>query len=81
MADAAPWQSPVHDDLHVEGHNLNSSLNPYGEYGDGTLKRVASQHSVNHGGETEPQTVIITAVDQLFDNPDYVNAEDIDVSQ
>lgn len=77
-ANAATGAGSPAFNLHDEGNNPVSSLNPYGEYGEGTLKRVASQLSVNQGGETEPQTVI--AVGELFDNPDYMNAVDIDVA-
>ncbi len=50
-------------------HNLSGSygnqLNPYGEYGDGTIRRVASQQSVNC---------------EVFDNPDYCEPSALDTS-
>ena len=47
-------------------HILSSNqLNPYGEYGDGTIRRVASQQSVNC---------------EVFDNPDYCEPSALDIS-
>ena len=51
-------------------------LNPYGDYSDKTLQRVASRNSVNEvGAEGNGK---IAKNDQIFDNPDYefVSADD-----
>ena len=44
-------------------------LNPYGDYGDKTLQRVASRNSVNEAGAEGNGK--IAKNDQIFDNPDY----------
>ena len=51
-------------------------LNPYGDYGDKTLQRVASQNSVNEADAESNGRVAKN--DQIFDNPDYefVSADD-----
>ena len=51
-------------------------LNPYGDYGDKTLQRVVSGHSMNDVGEESNGKTVKD--DQMFDNPDYefVNVDD-----
>jgi hypothetical protein len=63
------------DNLFGKPENANL-LNPYGEYGDKTLQRVVSGHSMNEAGEECSGKT--TKDDQMFDNPDYecVNIDD-----
>ena len=51
-------------------------LNPYGDYGDKTLQRVASGNSMNEAGAEGNEKM--AKEDQIFDNPDYefVSADD-----
>ena len=49
----------------VSTGSLDNQLNPYGEYSDGTIKRVASQLSVNK---------------EMFDNADYAVSSTLESS-
>ena len=56
------------DNLLGKPENANF-LNPYGDYGDKTLQRVVSGHSMNEVGEESNGKIVQD--DQMFDNPDY----------
>ena len=58
------------------GKPNDNFLNPYGDYGDKTLQRVASANSMNEAGAVGNRK--IAKNDQMFDNPDYecVNPDD-----